>query len=258
MNEILIENPMITVNTLLKLHIADEGRLLYLRNALKNGKVIFNSDKMFLQRMQEKLDQMYKKQPRSPNISSARLVTQKKLSEYNSPSSNFTSRISNLSQANQEYKNKNIFEEQKQVPDLEKILFRLTDSIAELKETQSKILTNLEIMQNNYENYAMRNQNSNEIITDNQNNKKFENEFTEKEDMKFEEFFKKEVVSNKSRASNNLKISDVMAWSTSGLFIVWFASFLNLIDIGSFQNLVLGLSIGFAVCVGLSHKMQKK
>ena len=258
MNEVLIDNPMSTVNTLLKLHIGDEGRLLYLRNALKSGKVIFNSDKMFLQRMQEKLDQIYKKQSRASNISSVRLVTQKKLSEYNSHISDFTSKINNLSQPNQEYKNKNMFEEQKQVPDLEKILFRLTDSIAELKETQSKILTNLEIMKNDYKSYVMHNQSSNEIFTDNQNNKKNEGGFTEKEDIKLEEIFKKEVFSNKSNASHNFKISDVMAWSTSGLFIVWFASFLNLIDIGPFQNLVLGLSIGFAVCVGLSHKMQKK
>jgi|CXWL01.1.fsa_nt_gi hypothetical protein len=258
MNEILIDSPMSTVNALLKLHIGDEGRLLYLRNALKNGKVIFNSDKIFLQRMQEKLDQMYKKQSRPTNISSARLVTQKKLSEYNSHISDFTNRIYNLSQSNQEYKNKNIFEEQKQVPDLEKILFRLTDSIAELKETQSKILTNLEIMKNDYKNYAMHNQRSNEIITDNLNKKNSESEFTKKDDMKFEEFFKKEIILNKSRVSHNFKISDIMAWSTSGVFVVWFASFLNLIDMGPFQNLLLGLSLGLAICVGLSHKMQKK
>jgi hypothetical protein len=258
MNEVLIDNPMSTVNMLLKLHIGDEGRLLYLRNALKSGKVIFNSDKMFLQRMQEKLDQIYKKQSRSSNISSVRLVTQKKLSEYNSHNSDFMNRIHDLSKSSQEYKNKNMFEEQKQVPDLEKILFRLTESIAELKETQYKILTNLEIMKNDYKSYVMYNQSSNEIFTDNQNNKKNEGESTEREDVKFEEFSKKEIFLNKSRVSHNLKISDIMAWSTSGLFIVWFASFLNLIDIGSFQNLVLGLSIGLAVCVGISHKMKKK
>ena len=258
MSEILIENPMSTVNMLLKLHIGDEGRLLYLRNALKNGKVIFNSDKMFLQRMQGKLDQMYKKNSRSSDIPTARIVTQKKLSEYNSHNSDFTNRMHSLSQSNQGYKNKKIFEDQKQVPDLEKILFGLSDSIAELKKTQSKILTNLEIMMNSYENSKTKNQGFNEIITDNVNRKNSRNKFMRMDDPKFEEVFKSKFFSTNSRASDNPKISDVMAWLTSGSFIVWFASFLNLIDIEPAQDLFLGLAIGFAVCIAISHKMQKK
>ena len=255
MSEILIDNPMTTVNMLLKLHIGDEGRLLYLRNALKNGKVIFNSDKMFLRRMQEKLDQMYQKQSRSQNIPAARLVTQKTLSEYNSNRSDFTIRKYNLSQPNQEYKDKNIFENQKQVPDLEKILFDLSDSITELKKTQSKILTDIEIMMDNYKNFVRYNQSFNQIITDNINKKNSRNKFP-KDDVKTEEFFKNRLFT--TRSSHNFKISDIMAWLTSGLFIVWFASFLNLIDIDPFQNLFLGLSVGSAVGIGISHKLQKK
>jgi len=254
MNEILIDDPMTTVNMLLKLQIGDEGRLLYLKNALKNGKVIFNSDKMFLRRMQEKLDQSYKKASKSQNISTARIITQKKLSEYNSNRSDFTSKILNLSEYNQEQKNKNIYENQ--IPDLEKILLGLSNSITELKKTQSQILTNLEILLNN--NSSVRsNQSFNEIITDNINKKNAKNKFAKKNEIQFEEFFENNQFLNKSKGASNHKISDILAWLTSGIFIVWFASFLNLIDIGPFQNIFLGLAAGLAVCIGISRKLKK-
>lgn len=249
---------MNTVNMLLKLHIGDEGRLLYLRNALKNGKVIFNSDKIFLQRMQEKLDQMHKNQPRSTNISPTRLVTQKRLSEYNLHNANFTNRVHDLAQSSEERKNERKIENQKPIPGLEKLLLGMTDSIEELKNTQSKILTNLEIMVNDYKDNIMHNPVFNEIITDYLIKKNAKNEFAKKNDLKFKEFPKNNLFSNKVRTSRNIKISDIMAWCTSGLFIVWFASFLNLIDINPFQNVLLGLSVGLAICVGIIHKIQKK
>jgi len=254
MNEVLIDDPMTTVNMLLKLQIGDEGRLLYLKNALKNGKVIFNSDKMFLRRMQEKLDQSYKRTSKLQNISTARIVTQKKLSEYNSNRSDFTSKIHNLSESNQEQKNKNIFENQ--IPDLEKILLGLSNSITELKKTQSQILTNLEILMNNNTS-ARGNQSFDEIITDNINKKNTRNKFPKKNENQFEAFFENNRILNKSKGSSNHKISDILAWLTSGVFIVWFASFLNLIDIGPFQNIFLGLAASLAVCIGISRKLKK-
>lgn len=254
MNEVLIDDPMTTVNMLLKLQIGDEGRLLYLKNALKNGKVIFNSDKMFLRRMQEKLDQSYKRTSKLQNISTTRIVTQKKLSEYNSNRSDFTSKIHNLSESNQEQKNKNIFENQ--IPDIEKILLGLSNSITELKKTQSQILTNLEILMNNNTS-ARGNQSFDEIITDNINKKNTRNKFAKKNDTQFEAFFENNRILNKSNGASNHKISDILAWLTSGVFIVWFASFLNLIDMGPFQNIFLGLAASLAVCIGISRKLKK-
>ncbi len=256
MSEVLIDDPMTTVNMLLKLQIGDEGRLLYLRNALKNGKVIFNSDKRFLRTMQEKLDQMHRKQSKLQNISTARVVTQKRLSEYNSNRSDFTEKFYNLPQTNQEKQNKKNFENQTQIPDLEKMLLGLSNSITELKKTQSQILTNLEILMNGNQNSVKSNQHFNEIITDNLNKKNVQNKFAQKKDMKYE-FFEDKLISNKSRMFSSRKISDILAWVTSGLFVVWFASFLKLIDIDPFQNLFLGLAAGLAVCVAISHKLKK-
>jgi hypothetical protein len=257
MSEILIDDPMTTVNTLLKLQIGDEGRLLYLRNALKNGKVIFNSDKRFLRNMQEKLDQIHKKPLKLQNISTARIITQKKLSEFNSNRSDFTNRIHNLTQTDREEQNKKILENQIQIPDLEKILLGLSNSITELKKTQSQILTNLEILMSGNQNFTKTQQNFNDIISENMNKKNVKNKFATKKDMTYEEFINDGMISNKSKTFPKHKISDVLAWVTSGLFVVWFASFLKLIDIDPFQNIFLGSATGLAVCVAISHKLKK-
>jgi len=257
MSEILIDDPMTTVNTLLKLQIGDEGRLLYLRNALKNGKVIFNSDKRFLRNMQEKLDQIHKKPSKLQNISTARIVTQKKLSEFNSNRSDFNYRIHTMSQTNSDEQNKKNLQNQTPIPDLEKILLGLSNSITELKKTQSQILTNLEIIMNNNQKSTKIQQNFNEIISDNMNKKNVKNKFAKKNDVEYEEFFKEGQILNKSKTFPKHKISDVLAWITSGLFVVWFASFLKIIDVEPFQNLFLGLAAGLAVCVVISHKLKK-
>ena len=56
MSELLIEHPVLVVEELLKLGMGDEGRLLYLRNAITRGTIIHNSDKKFLKKMQIELD----------------------------------------------------------------------------------------------------------------------------------------------------------------------------------------------------------
>ena len=52
----LIEHPVVVIEHLLKLNIGDEGRLLYLRKAITNGQIIYNSDKEFLKKMEKELE----------------------------------------------------------------------------------------------------------------------------------------------------------------------------------------------------------
>jgi hypothetical protein len=52
----LIEHPVVVIENLLKLNIGDEGRLLYLRKAITNGQIIYNSDKEFLKKMEKELE----------------------------------------------------------------------------------------------------------------------------------------------------------------------------------------------------------
>ena len=56
MSEMLIEHPVVVIENLLKLNIGDEGRLLYLRKAITNGQIIYNSDKEFLKKMEKELE----------------------------------------------------------------------------------------------------------------------------------------------------------------------------------------------------------
>ena len=56
LSEVLVEHPVLFIENLLKLGIGDEGRLLYLRNAITLGKNIHDSDKKFLKKMQYAFD----------------------------------------------------------------------------------------------------------------------------------------------------------------------------------------------------------
>ena len=58
MSELLIEHPIPIIDDLLKARIGDEGRLLYLRKAIQNGKTIHESDRKFLKRMEEKIQKI--------------------------------------------------------------------------------------------------------------------------------------------------------------------------------------------------------
>jgi hypothetical protein len=248
MSEALINNPIGTVNTLLKLHIGDEGRLLYLKNSLKKGKPIFESDKKFLQRMQEVLNKKYKKTASSKPFYISQYVMQKKISEYNNDL-NFTSEITAVGQSKNEEKTKQPFE-YKNTVNLEKILYEISNSIADLKNTQSKILLDLEYMTNNYK------------ITTNQpnTNKTIHDSFVENNlKSNFENIANSEKITypKNSKGTSQIKISDLVAWGASGLFVAWFASYLKIIDINPFQNLFLGLSIGLVIYLGIYHKMKK-
>lgn len=254
MNALLIDNPMETVNALLKLHIGDEGRLLYLRNSLKKGKVIFNSDKLFLQRMQAILDQRSKKISSIQIKPTLKQATQKKIFEYNKNDPAFIDKPYEIVPPSKEQKNKNVFQHYKQIPDLEKILFDISNSIIELKESQYKILTNLEELKNNYKKYLMYDQTSTNFNIDKLDEQSQSDEF---QNNSIESNKENNAFSNYSKRKKTLKNSDILAWLTSGLFIVWFANYLKIIDINPYEHLFLITSIGLAIYLGL-HRLRRK
>jgi hypothetical protein len=109
----LIEHPVVVIEKLLRLNIGDEGRLLYLRKAITNGKIIYNSDKEFLKRMEKKLE----------------LVNSSNEKDLN--------------------KTKNIISEEKNnnvSNSFEISLHSIQNSISELKTKDSKIKDNLELL----------------------------------------------------------------------------------------------------------------
>ena len=109
----LIEHPVIVIEKLLRLNIGDEGRLLYLRKAITNGKIIYNSDKEFLKRMEKELN--------LANSAKDKGLDKTK----NSISEKKSNTVSNS---------------------FESYIHSVQDSISELKTKDSKIKDNLELL----------------------------------------------------------------------------------------------------------------
>ena len=62
----------------------------------------------------------------------------------------------------------------------------------------------------------------------------------------------------KSSKSFKIKKHDLMAYASAGLFTLWYASFQNMIDLGPFQNITLGLSAGAVAATIMFYKQQQK
>jgi hypothetical protein len=109
----LIEHPVVVIEKLLRLKIGDEGRLLYLRKAITNGQIIYNSDKEFLKRMEKELESVNSVKEKDLNKTTS-VISEKK---SNDVSDSFESYINSIQ-----------------------------DSISELKTKDSKIKDNLELL----------------------------------------------------------------------------------------------------------------
>ena len=55
MSEVLTDHPMIIIDSLLKLNIGDKGRIYHLRKSLKEGRVLSESDRKYLNKMKNEL-----------------------------------------------------------------------------------------------------------------------------------------------------------------------------------------------------------
>jgi len=113
LSEILIDHPVTVIEKLLRLNIGDEGRLLYLRKAITNGQTIYNSDKEFLKSMQRELDAIKSVKNLDLNKSEIRFFENKS----NDNSKSFESELTSIQ-----------------------------NSISELKNQDSKIKDNLELL----------------------------------------------------------------------------------------------------------------
>ncbi len=109
----LIDHPVVVIEKLLRSNIGDEGRLLYLRKAITNGQIIYNSDKEFLKSMQRELD----------------VVKSAKTLDLNKSKNDFSENKNN--RASNKFKSE---------------LVSIQNSISELKNSDSKIKDNLELL----------------------------------------------------------------------------------------------------------------
>ncbi len=54
------------------------------------------------------------------------------------------------------------------------------------------------------------------------------------------------------------KSSKIMIWATAGLSVVWYAGFMNVVNLEPIREVFLGTAIGFAAGVILLHRIRKK
>lgn len=247
----LIEHPIAVINELLKLGIGDKGRLDYLKNAIKNGKKIYDSDKEFLKNMQNELEQ----------------IKFGKSTSYEKESGNYQKDYHNISNLEGRYinsQNENnhrvdkinsesdsgVDKIQFLITELKKNNSRLMDNLNLLTTTDSDLMYKLELLRINREivsQYKIKNsESSNKIFNLPKNN----NARLIEPVKNTPELFNSKL--------HKIKKHQVMIYASAGFLSLWYADFQNLIDLGAFRNIAVGLAAGAAVAAALFYKKQKK
>lgn len=233
MSELVIEHPISLIENLLKAGKGDEGRLLYLRKALKNGNTIYESDKNYLNMMQKEYseillaDDTSKKQTQNTSLSKKH---SKEIKNKPNKASQTTS------------KTKETFDS------FEFELETIRGSLQDLKTKESKIKDNLEFLSINREILT-------QTTIDKSNSFGSFSNLPKTTPSDLFELIKNTPTIEKTRIG--IKKHNAMAYVSAGLFSLWFAGYQNLIDLGVFQGLTLGFSAGAAVSAGLFYRKQK-
>lgn len=234
MNELIIDHPVATIEALLKMGKGDKGRLLYLKKAFIDGKIIYESDKKYLRQMQKDLSKNKSSSNNSKFIreDSKNDFNKKILSKQKGSNSNEI-----LITGSGKIHNNDNFQEIQSIQTL----------IEDIKKKDSNIQDNLELL----------------LI-----NRKMPSSDTEK--ISFVDYSNESngllnitgsIIQRNSLQQFKflgLKKHDLMAYAAAGLFSVWFAGFTNLINLGPMKGLTLGLSAGSAVAAGLTYKKLKQ
>ena len=230
MSELLIEHPIPIIDDLLKLRIGDEGRLLYLRRAITNGKTIHESDRKFLKKMEEKI-RKFKSEKISLKSKKELSLTQK-IPDIEARINSTSVGIKDTVQINN---------------DFESEIAKIKNSILEVKNSTSKIRDNLELLIINRE-----------ILTKSTIEKP--HSFSNLTQTYTSDMFDliKDNPLYKNLSIFGMKKHDVMTFASAGLFALWYAGYQNVIDLGPFQGLTLGLSAGAAMTAGIFYNNYKK
>lgn len=235
MSELIIEHPMSLIENLLKAAKGDKGRLLYLKNAIKNGKTIYESDQKYLHTMQNAYPELLFQENTSNN-----------LSQHNSVEPYFSAELKNKSTK----KPKQLLQNKVSFDSFDFELETIQNSLSDLKTKESKIKDNLKLLSINHEILSQTK------IDQSNSFGSFSNLSKNTPSDLFELI--KDSSNVKMAHRFRIKKHNVMAYASAGLFSLWFAGYQNLIDLGVFQGLSLGFSAGAAVSAGLFYKKNSK
>ena len=237
MSELLIEHPVVLIEDLLKLGIGDEGRLLYLRKAITNGKPVYDSDKKFLKRMYLELDKIKSKRSdkQDDKFQSDHIENKTKIMSKNKY---------NISTSTENYSNKNT-----QSPKFDSGSTKIQNLIGELKKSDSRLMDNLELL-------LMSRETSSQSTIDKSNSFGSFSNISKSNSADLFDLIKNNPVSKNSQLFG-IKKYNIMASASAGLFALWFAGYQNMIDIGPLPSVALGLSAGAALSASIFYKLQK-
>jgi hypothetical protein len=237
LSEVLIQHPVVIIENLLKLGIGDEGRLLYLRKAITNGKQVYDSDKKFLKRMHIELDEI--------KSESSDKQYDKFPSDHIENKTNIKSKNKyNISKTTENYSNKNT-----QSPEYDSGITKIQNLIGELKKSDSRLMDNLELL-------LMSREVSSQTTIDKSNSFGSFSNISKSNSADLFDLIKNNPVSKNSQLFG-IKKYNIMASASAGLFALWFAGYQNMIDIGPLPSVALGLSAGAALSAGIFYKLQK-
>ncbi len=235
MSELIIEHPMSLIENLLKAGKGDKGRLLYLKNAIKNGKTIYESDQKYLQIMQNAYPELLFQENTSNN-----------LSQNNSVEPYFSAELKNKSTK----KPKQLLQNKVSFDSFDFELETIQNSLSDLKTKESKIKDNLKLLSINHEILS-------QTKIDQSNSFGSFSNLSKNTPSDLFELIKDSPNVNMAHRFR-IKKHNVMTYASAGLFSLWFAGSQNLIDLGVFQGLSLGFSAGAAVSAGLFYKKNMK
>jgi hypothetical protein len=233
LSELVIEHPIPLIENLLKAGKGDEGRLLYLRKALKSGKVIYESDKNYLYSMQKEYSEILFTENTSEKQSQNISVPKKLSKEIKNKSTKTQRKTSQTKETFDSFE----FE-----------LETIKGSLQDLKTKESKIKDNLEFLSMNREILT-------QTTIDRSNSFGSFSNLPKTTPSDLFELIKNTPTMEKTKIG--IKKHDVMAYVSAGLFSLWFVGYSNLIDLGVFQGLSLGFSAGAAVSAGLFYRKLK-
>ena len=238
MSEMMIEHPIKIIEKFLELGKGDKGRLLYLRKALASGKTIYDSDKKYLNKLQQEINQNHKIINDFPETCETKIgvnSNKKTLSKFE-----LSQLGRNLTRAGHE----------DHIDNFENEIQTIQNSLDILKKKESGIKDNLELL------LASRKNTSKNSLKKSNSTVSFSNLSKNSSSDLFD------LIKNPTTLENSkffgIKKYDLMAYVSAGLFSAWFAGYVNLINLGSVDNLFFGLSAGAAVSAGLFYMRTKK
>lgn len=237
----LIEHPIVVVEELLKLNIGDEGRLLYLRKAITKGQTIYHSDKEFLKRMLIELDE----------VKSEKIIKLEKSNDAIKLDSRDNNPFDKKNKSNSLKTNKGFSKEKNYEikNNFEFEIQSIQNSISELKSKNSKIKDNLGLL-------FLSHKKSKQIKNSKLNNLGSFSNLTKSSSSNLFSLFKNNSILKNSWIFE-VKKHTFFVYMSTGLFVLWFIGFQNLIDLGSLQNFSLALSAGSATAAFRFYKKQK-